>query len=91
MRKITMDAETRSKLSPGAEEIELCDERGMTLSYFVPPDEYRQRLYAWANSLFDDEEIDRTPPGPGDMTTPEAIEYLAQRSPQLRTAGEVRA
>lgn len=90
MRKITLDAETRSKLSPGAEEIEICDERGTTLGYFVPPDEYRERFYAWAISLFDDDEIDRTPPGPGDMTTQEAIEYLAQRFPQIRAAGEVR-
>ena len=56
MRKITLDAETRSKLSPGAEEIEICDERGTTLGYFVPPDEYRERFYAWAISLFDDDE-----------------------------------
>jgi hypothetical protein len=84
MRKITLDAETRSKLAPGAEEIELCDERGITLGYYVPADEFREMMYAWAQKLFDEAEVERARRETGGYTTAEALAELESRFPQLR-------
>ena len=83
MRRITLDPDTRLKLLPEGEEIELCDDRGVTLGYCVPV-EFREMLYALVNRLFDDEEIALARAESGGYTTAEALDILAARFPQIR-------
>lgn len=87
MRRITLGPDIRSKLHPGDEEIELCDERGATLGYYVPT-EFRKMLYALADRLFNQEEIERARAEPGGYTTVEALDYLAARFPEIRQGAE---
>ena len=76
MPKLTLDAALREKLGPLAGEVELCDEAGRTLGFFVSPEVHHKLIYAWAKSLFSNEELARARAEPGGVTTDEAIEHL---------------
>jgi hypothetical protein len=64
-------------------EVEICDESGRTIGYMLPPALHREIMYAWAKSLFSDEEIAaaraerQTRPG---FTTEQAIARLERLS-----------
>jgi hypothetical protein len=58
MLKITVDDSLRSLLANFTTRIELCDESGRTVGFFVPAAEEQQRQYAWARHQFTDAEID---------------------------------
>ena len=76
MPKLTLDAALREKLGPLAGEVELCDESGRTLGFFVSPEVHHKLMYAWAKSLFSNEELARARAEPGGVTTDEVIEHL---------------
>jgi hypothetical protein len=61
MTKVTLDEQMRAKLNGLNEELEICDTDGRTVGHFVPPDQYREMLYAWAESQsgITMEELDR--------------------------------
>jgi hypothetical protein len=56
MEKVIVSS-SLSRQFPGWEnEMEICDEAGRTLGYFLPPQLHRQLRYAWAKGQFSDEE-----------------------------------
>lgn len=57
MRKLTLDADLRTKLGDLTGEIALCDEAGQPVAYVVAP-RYREMLYDLVADMFDDEEIE---------------------------------
>ena len=61
MTKVTLDESLRAKLNGLNEELEICDADGRTVGHFVPPDLYREMLYAWAESQsgISEEELQR--------------------------------
>jgi hypothetical protein len=61
MNKITLDEALRAKLNGLNEELEICDPDGRTVGHFLPPELYREMLYAWAEgqSGITKEELDR--------------------------------
>ncbi len=79
MNKITLHPSIMSQLPNLDRHLELCDEQGRTVGYFLPPDLHREMLYAWAKTQFTDEELDqarRELKSGGGLTTLEAIDYL---------------
>lgn len=76
MTRLTIDAETRTRLVSSGKQVELCDEQGGRVGYFMSEDEYHRLMYAWARAAFAAEEIDRSPPTEHDFSTPDAIAHL---------------
>ena len=58
MHKIVVDPPTLAKLDNLDSRLEICDQSGRTLGYFVPSAEQGKLLYDWARQEFTDEEID---------------------------------
>jgi hypothetical protein len=76
MDKVVLDRPMQTALEGAASEVELCDDAGKTLGYFVPPKMHRM-LYDWAFSLFDNsEELEAARQEPGGMTTAEAVAHI---------------
>ena len=76
MIKITVDDSLRKHLSDFAARIELCDESGRTVGFFVPASEEQQLLYAWARDQFTDDEIDAARCEPGGFTIEQILAEL---------------
>ncbi len=77
MSKIILDADLKARLNGLDEELELCDTDGRTLGHFIPPEMYRELMYAWAKAQFaNEEELEKARQEPGGLTTAEAIAYL---------------
>jgi hypothetical protein len=76
MTKVICDEAMRAKLDHGDEQVEVCDESGRTLGYFLPASTYERAAYEWANAEITDEELDRAEHEPGGYTTAEVLEYL---------------
>lgn len=77
MKRIIVDRSLRSKLDNLDSRLELCDESGEILGYFVPASEQQRLLYAWARAEFTDEEIERARKEPGGLTIGELLAELA--------------
>jgi hypothetical protein len=84
MNKVEIDANSRARLSAPAE---LTDESGYTIGYVISPQQFeriqqleedRRALYAWANSLVTDEELDAADAEGGEFTHEEVMERLRQ-------------
>jgi hypothetical protein len=76
MNKLVLDPTVRSQLNGLNGEVELCDEEGRTVGFFVPV-KLRERLwYDWAKAQFTDEELERARQQPGGRTTAEVLERL---------------
>jgi hypothetical protein len=76
---VILDPTTSAPFKGLAEHVELCDEAGKTLGFFLPPDFHHEVIYAWAKSLFTDEDIERSRQeyrAGGGLTTAEAVAYL---------------
>ncbi len=76
MHRLVLDSATSAKLQNSGDSLELCDNDGRTLGYFLPPELHQRLLYAWAKSQFTDEELEQARKEPGGMATADAIEYL---------------
>lgn len=57
MQKLTLDPGLRAQFTNLKSEVELCDETGNTVGYFLPSDWHRT-LYAWANAQVTDAELE---------------------------------
>jgi hypothetical protein len=79
MNKVIVDRTLRSKLDNLDVELELCDESGRTLGYFVPADQYDRSLYDWAKAQISDEELERRLQEPGGRTTAEVLARLGRQ------------
>ena len=65
MNRVVLDQSLRSKLNNLDSQLELCDESGRVVGYFVPAEEHHRLLYDWAQSQFTDEELERARQEPG--------------------------
>jgi hypothetical protein len=68
MTRVVIDQLIRSKFSNLAEQVELCDETGRTVGYFLPAELHHELLRAWAKSDISDEELERRRNEPGGAT-----------------------
>ena len=59
--------------------LELCDEAGETVGFFVPVSEHQKLLYAWARNAFKDEEIELARQEPGGFAISEILEDLRRQ------------
>lgn len=74
MEKVILDAAILARLGHLDSHLELCDEEGRTVGYYVPatdPDMYR-----WAEAQVSVEELDRRRREPVGRTTAEVLERL---------------
>jgi hypothetical protein len=77
MEKLTLDAALWARLKQSKNgKVELCDESGHTVGYFLPVESYRQLLYAWANAQVSDEELEQGRQEPGGSSLAEILEQL---------------
>ena len=76
MTKMVLDEALRARLKDLAECIELCDQSGRTLGYFVPAADQQRSLYGWAHGEFTDKEIERARREPGGLPIAEVLENL---------------
>ena len=74
MNKIVIDKDLRTRLDNLDTELELCDESGRTLGYFVPATETNPSLYEWARREFTEEEIESARKEPGGLNIAEVLE-----------------
>ncbi len=74
MNKIVIDKDLRTRLDNLDTELELCDESGHTLGYFVPTAEANPSLYEWARCEFTEEEIESARKEPGGLNIAEVLE-----------------
>lgn len=58
MPKLTLDPQLQAKLQNLTTELELCDESGKTLGFFLPAQRHRELIYAWLNAQVSDEELE---------------------------------
>jgi len=77
MDKLTIDSSLRDRLGGLQSGLELCDETGQTLGYFVPVVHDDPELYRRAAAQISDEELERRRREPGKRrTTQEVLERL---------------
>ncbi len=78
MTTVTLDDALRAKLNGLNEQVEVRDEAGRRVGFFVPEDLFMRLMYEWAKVEFgrDDEAARRAAAEPGGMTTPELIAHL---------------
>jgi hypothetical protein len=76
MNKLVLDPTLGSQLNAVNGEVELCDQTGRTLGYFLPAQMRNRILYDWAKAQFTDEELDRAEQQTGGMTTAQMLEWL---------------
>ena len=57
MGKITLDEALRSKLNGLTEELEVCDETGRQVGFFLPRAVYQEMLASWSRTWVSDEEL----------------------------------
>jgi hypothetical protein len=71
MTRVVIDQSIRSKLNDLGQQIELCDESGRTVGYFLPAELHHKLLRAWAMAEVSDEELERRRKEPGGKTLQE--------------------
>jgi hypothetical protein len=79
MSKVILDAATQAKLNGLNQELELCDEAGKRLGYFLPDDLYAHLMCAIAKAEVTDEELEearRDYQQNGGLTTAEVLAHL---------------
>jgi hypothetical protein len=78
MTRLIVPSSLRTQLQGLDSELELCDESGRTLGYFVPSALDERALYDRIRSEFTDEEIEAARRQPGGRTTAEVLECLGR-------------
>ena len=59
MTQMTLEPNLRSRLGQANSEVELRDEQGQVVGYFVPPPLHRELILAWSRTHVSDDELDR--------------------------------
>lgn len=77
MTKIVVENAIRSRLLGLETELELCDEAGVTLGYFVP--RATKQDYEWARKRIEDDDLERARREPIGKTTAEVLAGLVER------------
>lgn len=78
MTKIILEKSLQTKLGDLVGELELCDESGHTLGYYIPASKTDESLYAWARAQFTDEEIDGARQEAGGLTIDQVVSGLSE-------------
>jgi hypothetical protein len=78
MQKITLGKEGRIALDDLKEKVEICDEAGKTVGYFLPAESYRRLIYDWAKAQVTDEELEAARREPGGSPLAEFLAELEQ-------------
>ncbi|MBU4273475.1 MAG: hypothetical protein KKA28_16570 [Planctomycetes bacterium] len=76
MKTISVDTSVRLQLGNLDSALELCDESGATLGYFVPAAQRQRELYEQARTMFSDADIERARGQTGGSTTEEVLARL---------------
>ncbi len=79
MHRVVVDTTVLSKLDNLRSALELCNEAGVTLGYFLPAADRQRELYDWARGAFSDEEIEVARQQSGGVTTEELLAGLKAR------------
>lgn len=79
MIKITVDDALRARLADFEERIELCDEAGKTVGFFVPAAEAQRLWYDWAREQFTEDEIDAARNEAGGFSIDQVLADLQDR------------
>jgi hypothetical protein len=79
MTQLTLDPLLSSRFGSMDSEVELRDERGQLLGYFVPPHLHRELVLAWSRANVTDEELDAARREPGGRSLQEILVDLTQR------------
>ncbi len=79
MTKVIADRDLRARLDGLDKQMELCDEAGRTLGYFLTVKEYERLMIEWAKLKYPPELLDRIAQEPGGRTTAEVLERLKTR------------
>ena len=77
VNKVLVEPSVRAKLHNLDSRLELCDQSGNTLGFFVPVSEQQRLLYACAQSEFTDEEIEHAKAELGGLNIAEVLADLA--------------
>ena len=78
MIRITVDQSLSSKLAGLNGQVELCDQAGNTLGFFLTWEEYKKFVCEWAKLKFPLEELERRAQEPEERTTAEVLARLNQ-------------
>jgi hypothetical protein len=78
MEKVIIDPSLRSQLEEIQIQVELCDDAGHTLGYFVPARTDLRWAYTWARTAITEEELEQARRQPGARTTAEVLERLSE-------------
>ena len=77
MQKLVLDSALGHQLAQAADGLELCDQSGHTIGYFIPADEPTPEEIACFESQVTDEELQRARAEPDGPTTAEVLQRLA--------------
>ncbi len=76
MTKVIADDALRTKLNGLNQQLEVCDESGRTLGYFLTVKDYERLMIEWAKAKYPPEELDRRSKQGGGRTTAEVLQRL---------------
>jgi hypothetical protein len=79
MKRLIVNPQWFGSFPDWENELEICDEAGRTLGYFLPPELHRRLRYAWAKQQFSNEEgaeARRELEQAGGLRTADAIDFL---------------
>ena len=76
MNRIVVDPSLQSRLWNLDTRLELCDEAGTVLGYYIPASERRRLIYDWARDQFSEEELARSRAEPGGFSLAEILAEL---------------
>jgi hypothetical protein len=76
MAKLKIDSSLQNRLEELGNVVELLTPHGTTFGYFISPEVYRRVLYAWANSLVSDEELETAKNEVGGKTLAEILPFV---------------
>jgi hypothetical protein len=79
MNKVVVDTLVRSRLDNLNSAMELCDESGVTLGYFVPASDRERALYKWVQESVADKELQSAFEEPGEYTIEEVLAELKDK------------
>jgi hypothetical protein len=75
--RVALDATLRAQLLQFRGQVELCDETGQTVGFFVPARQSDQcAAYAWLRTQVSDDELEKARQEPGGISTADLLQRL---------------
>jgi hypothetical protein len=78
MERVVVEPQMRAQLQDGKRSLELCDDTGQTMGFFLPAAEFLHWQYEWARRNYSSDELDRREQESGGRTTAEVLARLKQ-------------